>query len=292
MASGHTAIIWRGEPVSEPRFPPLVPQGWVLLRVDYARWCPIDDAVTAGLLPIESGTVMGCSGTGTVLELGVDANTSLAGRRAALIRIDEDYAPPLQGDGFLSRYVAVPTTHIAEIDEIDPVSTFLLDASLACSTARRLDYADHVLVIGCGSFGLFTSIILADNGYNVVVHTSGPDTQRLAKRLGLETADRVDNRRYDAIVAASLNVHKVEQALSTSRPSMVVLHPVYAFYGWPACRKCWSLETFIPMGGEAGCARKLLERLRQIVEENIAIVEGLSPPPGIGGPILGYVFRL
>ncbi|BES82644.1 alcohol dehydrogenase catalytic domain-containing protein [Pyrodictium abyssi] len=291
MASEYKAIVWRGEPQLEQRLPPLVPRGWVLLRVESARWCPLDTAVAAGILPAENGVVMGCSGAGTVVELGVDANTSLAGKRAALVHVDEHYLPPLRGDGFLAGYVSVPSTHLAEVNDASPLAAFLLDSSLACEAASKAADADRVLVAGCGGFGLFAALALADMGYRVSLYTGSSSAKRLAKSLGLELVEK-PGQRYDAVVAASLDVYMLERVLSASRPRKLLLHPVFAFHAWPSCRWCKRLEVVTLQGGKAGCAKTLLSKARRTVEESVGVVDGLSVPPWDSGPVLGYVFRL
>ena len=290
MASEYKAIVWRGEPRLEQRLLPLVPRGWVLLRVEFARWCPLDSAVAAGILPAENGVVMGCSGAGTVVELGVDADTSLAGKRAALLRVDERYLPPLRGEGFLASYVSVPSTHLAEVNDTSPLAVFLLDSSLACEAASTAADANRVLVTGGSSFGLFTALMLSDMGCKVSLYTSRSSAKRLARSLGLEPVEKV-NQRYDVVVAASLDVYTLERVLLASRPRKLLLHPVFAFHAWPSCKGCKRLEVVTLHGGEAGCAKILLSKARRAVEENIGVVDGPSVPPWDSGPILGYVFR-
>ncbi|KSW11307.1 hypothetical protein CF15_00070 [Pyrodictium occultum] len=291
MATANPAIVWRGEPMREERLPPLVPRGWVLLRVEYARWCPLDSLAAAGAMPLENGTVLGCSGVGIVLEAGVDADTGLAGRRVAPARLSADHLPPFTGDGFLAAYTAAPSSVLAEVQGPDPIYTFLPEASLACEAAREAMDSHRVLIAGAGPFGLLAALAIWEEGGHVLVYAGRREAREAARSLGLEAVEKPQSR-VDTVVAATASLYTLEKLIEATVPGKLLLHPLYTQQAWPGCRRCRRLEAVVLEGGAPGCARRLLEKARRLIESNIGVVEGLEPPPLAGGPLLGYVYRL
>ncbi|ABM80280.1 Zn-binding dehydrogenase [Hyperthermus butylicus DSM 5456] len=274
---------------------PLVPRGWVLLRVKLARWCSIDGF--AAWWPLSRQRIAGCSGAGVVAEHGVDADTDLPGRQVVLGGYSPEYLPPLNVNGWLAEYTSAPSSLLIPVGRLEPRLVFYPDAVTACSVAEELEAAGRsVLVYGAGFYGLSAAHLALDAGLDVDIVTNVKEATRIAREMGARVYTRPPSgRHYDAIVLAAASANAIG-VVETYSPSLIVLHPLHTIaYNVPVSRRRRKYIILVGwIDGEAhrgSCGWRLLDRVWRLVGEYVRVVEGLEKPPETA-PWLGLVYRL
>ena len=289
-----SALVMDGGVVRVDNVPLVVPRGYVLLKTLWARWGSIDEAIRRGLLPVDMPVVAGYTGVGVVVETGIGSNTALAGKPVSLVRVSENYMPPVIGHGFISPYTVAPGDHLAIVQR-DPSYVILLDSALACETLRVLEIKTRsVLVLGSGIYGLLAAYLLHSTGieYTVFVRKDSASYQ-VIQELGLTTTQSLNALDSDAVVAASLDTLLVEEAVKKAETRILVLHPLIAYRGMPVRPLARSLEIVGVAGGKefAGCAMRLVKKAWKILSSYMSFVKGFIPPPSEGLPALGVVYE-
>ena len=276
--------------------PLVIPQGYVLVKTLWARWGSIDEAVRRGLLPVDMPVVAGYTGVGVVVETSIGSNTSLAGRPVSLIRVSENYMPPVIGHGFISPYAVAPGDHLVTVQR-DPGYVILFDSALACETLRALENKSthSVLVLGSGIYGLLVAYLLHSAGIEYAVFVKKDSASySVIRELGLATTQSLGALDSDAVVASSLDTLLVEEAVKKTETRILVLHPLIAYRGIPVRPLARSLELVGVAGGKefAGCAMQLVKKTWRVLSSYMSFVKGLIPPPSEGLPALGVVYEV
>ena len=290
-----SALIMDGGVVRVDNVPLVVPRGHVLLKTLWARWGSVDEAIRRGLLPVDRPVVAGYTGVGVVVETGIGSNTALAGKPVSLVRVSENYMPPVIGHGFISSYTVAPGDHLAIVQR-DPSHVILLDSALACETLRVLENKTRsVLVLGSGIYGLLAAYLLHSAGIEYAVFVRKDSASYpVIQELGLATTQSLDVLDSDAVVAASLDTLLVEEAVKKPETRILVLHPLIAYRGIPVRPLSRSLEVVGVAGGKefAGCAMQLVKKAWRVLSSYMSFVKGFIPPPSEGIPALGVVYEV
>ncbi len=289
-----SALVIDGGVVRVDNVPLVVPRDYVLLKILWARWGSVDEAIRRGLLPVDIPVVAGYTGIGVVVEAGIGSNTALAGKPVSLVRVSENYMPPVIGHGFISPYTVVPRDHLVIVQR-DPSYVILLDSALACETLRVLENKTRsVLVLGSGIYGLLAAYLLHSTGIEYAVFAGkNSASYPIIRELGLAITQSLDTLDSDAIVAASFDTLLVEEAVKKAETRILVLHPLIAYKGIPVRPFARSLEIVGVTGGKkfAGCAIQLVKKAWRVLSSYMSFVKGFIPPPSEGLPALGVVYE-
>ncbi len=289
-----SALVIDGGVVRVDNVPLVVPRGHVLLKTLWARWGSVDEAIRRGLLPVDMPVVAGYTGIGVVVEAGIGSNTALAGKPVSLVRVSENYMPPVIGHGFISPYTVAPGDHLVIVQR-DPSYVILLDSALACETLRVLENKTRsVLVLGSGIYGLLAAYLLHSTGIEYAVFAEkNSASYPIIRELGLTITQSLDTLDSDAIVAASLDTMLVEEAMKKAETRILVLHPLIAYKGIPVRPFARNLEIVGVTGGKefAGCAIQLVKKAWRVLSSYMSFVKGFIPPPSEGLPALGVVYE-
>ncbi len=275
MPLERATITWRGEPTLAKRPLPLIPPGWVIVKVTVAAWTGVEEAIRQGVLDARNGVIQGFTGAGRVVETTPGAE-HLSGHLVAPYRVQDWWTPGLEADGFLADYAAAPAetlTTIASASE-DWVSALMLPASLACEAVNTLEARDvlEVEVRGLGAFGLLVLLEAARRGIGVRVDT--------LKRLPAECRDYPRATRPRAFVHA-------KPYTTLDSDGLHILHP----YTKPSLAGKVTKAEILVARGDASCAEAMLRRASRCIERVTSQVEGLHVPPFLEG-LIAYVFRL
>jgi hypothetical protein len=283
----RSLIRWRGgaeEARGEPL--PLLPPGFVLLRVRYALWSGVEEAAREGLLAPDYGVVMGFSGAGTPLEAAGEARPPPA-RLLAPARLGEEWLPGLLHDGWLAEYTVAPLWALEEARGEEWLAALSLPASLACEALSLLDRhgASSLLVAGGGVFGYLLAAAAAEEGYPVALWTR----KRLRCPKGCVAQESPPSGGYDAAVVSSASAAVAWEAVARSGAGLVAVHPAATSPApsLPGRR----LTATVLRGGEPGCWRSLLRRQGWLLEKRVERIRGLTVPGGLGD-LLGVVMSL
>jgi hypothetical protein len=264
----------RGEPL------PLIPPGYVLLRVKYASWTGVEEAVRSGHVVARYGVVMGFSGVGQPLEAA--GATPPPARLLAPVRLVDDWLPGVSDDGWLSEYTVAPLSALEEAPSM-PVSALSLHLSLACSVVEEVlkEGAVSLLVAGGGVSGYAAALLAAEKGLRVALFTS----KKLRCR-GCGILNSPPSGGFEAVYAASPSRWWIDAAIEGASPRLVVVTP---FSPPPRARNIAVREA---RGTGGSCWKKLAEKL--VKEANTALIgaDGLLAPPHLGEVSLAYLVRI
>jgi threonine dehydrogenase-like Zn-dependent dehydrogenase len=94
-------------------------------------------------------------------------------------------------DGGLAELVAVPSTQLALLGDLDPVIATLLEP-LGCAVhavdVAGIDNGQPAVVVGAGAMGILCAWVLQAAGSRVVACQRSPERRRLARDLGIDAA--------------------------------------------------------------------------------------------------------
>lgn len=97
----------------------------------------------------------------------------------------------LDRDGGLAELVAVPSTQLVLLGDLDPVVATMLEP-LACAVhavdVAGIDTGRPAVVVGAGAMGILCAWVLRAAGSRVVVCQRSPQRRRLARDLGVDAA--------------------------------------------------------------------------------------------------------
>ena len=274
------SIVWRGAPIAVKDEPlPLIPPGYVLLRVRYGLWSGVEEAARSSYLVPDYGIVMGFSGAGVPIEAA--AATPPAGRLLAPTRVKAEWLPGLRSDGWATSYTVAPVEALDEAPE-SPLAALSLPFSLACEALKALQEAGaaSLLVAGGGVFGFTVANAAALRGYRVALWSY----KKLRCVNGCTVQRSPPSGVFDAAVVASPSAWVAEGAAKRAE-ELVLLHPAA---GLP---RVWQGRLKTLSGEGRGCWRRLLGEVGRLVEKYLRVVGSLEPPPDLGDA-LGVVFRL
>ncbi len=288
---------------------PVIPRGWVLVRVYSAAWGGVEEAIASNLLWVRPGRILGFQGYGVVVELGIGAPKWLSGKRVVFGRLPIQYSfqeyqsrlwsiveeagppPGTAFDGWLAEYVALPSSAVTEIDSSLPVELLAIttSASIAWSVGKYLATsvdAEKVAVAGSGPTALLAAYAAREFGREVPVYADQvhEPMKGLAKELGV-SIERISQMRtriepgrgYGAIFVATLDPIAAEAAAETLwREGELLLHPIYAYAEPPRILKgCVKLIKNFP--GSTGLV--LLRKIRDAQEVLMGVMDELVVPP-------------
>lgn len=293
MSDSTNALVIDGGIVRRDSIPLIIPRGYVLIKTLWARWGGVDEAVRRGLVPI-SKSVAGYTGVGVVVETGIDADASLAGKTVSLVEVSREYMPPIRGRGFLAYYTAAPSSQLVSVSR-SLCNVLLLDSSLACETLSIIEENEphNVLITGLGVYGIITAHLLHDMGieYNILM-TRSKDTYSLIRDLGLSTVQTIVET--DALVDATLDTFLVERALRETKAWLLIMHPLSAYRGLHISPFGQKMSIIGVRGRRdlAGCAERVAKKVWKSLANHISFIDGLVAPPEKGLPHLGVVYKL
>jgi len=277
------AIVWDGELRVEERLGAYVPPGTLLVRVKYAAWTGVEEAVRQGLLVPEKGVVVGVSGIGQVVEAGRGAGVK-PGEYVASTRI-VDGVPGIDVDGFLAEYTIVQEGAASIIPRSisSPLYSLSLPASLACNIVEVLERenAETVLVVGAGLTGVLAYLVLEEKGFNVDLYT------RLSagRECGVEAVHRPRSR-YDGVIAVSVDWHTVPGDVGSP---LLLLHPALQRI---ILRGRGHRRIYWLRGMEGRCWIRVLEDHADCIRGLTGSVDGVILPPPLHGRLLAYILHL
>jgi len=307
LASTMRALIYDYDTrVVEKPLPP-IPRGWVLVRVEWAAWTGLEEAIVAGHLGVEPGVVLGHAGYGVVVELGVAAPSWLASKKVAVGRLPAPYTipsyrkrlwalideiAPLPGivyNGWLAEYTALPSSALTEItisleDEkyyalSTPAAIAMVAAHWLATRARGNRYA----VVGGGLVAIMASLAAQEvYGYELTLYSSDLRWEKIAEELGvnMEHIRRLGDhtRPLAAVFIATLDAYDSYRAVESVRhDGDILLHPVYVHETPPILPRCsYRLITSFPADTGAYLLRKLGSRK---LEKLVAVMDTLEKPP-------------
>jgi D-arabinose 1-dehydrogenase-like Zn-dependent alcohol dehydrogenase len=291
------ALVWNGT-VEVAELPvAAIPQHAVLLKVKYALWSGIEEAIREGvLLPLRRPVVLGSSGSGRVVEAGVGSEQLRGGESVSVYKVSEGSLPGLTADGFLSSYAAVPEKLLTPTGLEGPESALLLHASLACDTVEflRTRGARFVAIYGLGVFGASVLIALSTLGERIDVkaYTAMQAVHSWLRSRGFDVTSFTTSgrRRAESVVISSACISELEAPL-------VVLNPYVAAGRKASCIPRLvpgsSVELYVPSGKNPACAERVARSMWRELGELLAVVDVSEidgQPPALEGQ-LGYIIR-
>lgn len=307
LASTMRALVYNYDTrVVEKPLPP-IPRGWVLVRVEWAAWTGLEEAIVTGRLGARPGIVVGHAGYGVVVELGVAAPSWLAGKKVAVGRLPAPYTIPLYREklwalmdevaplpgivynGWFAEYVALPSSALTEItigledEKYYALSTPAAIAMVAAHWLATRTRGERYAVVGGGLVAIMTALAAQEvYDYELTLYTSDLRWKRLAEELGvqIEHVKKLGDhtRPLAAVFIATLDAYDSYRAVeSVRRDGDVLLHPVYVYETPPALPRCnYRLITSFPADTGVYLLRKLgCKKLEKLV----AVVDVLERPP-------------
>lgn len=188
---------------------PVVPDGWVLVKVAYAGICGTDLNIYAGGHPrAKASLVMGHEFSGTIV---ADVPGHNKGTRVTVYPLLScgDCTPCKNGNahvcntlellgidktGAMAEYIAVPLDSIIPLpdDVSDQLGAFVEPVAVAVHTIRecRFVFGDNAVVFGCGAIGMVTALTLRHAGAGeILMVENDPKRAAIAQDIGFEVID-------------------------------------------------------------------------------------------------------
>jgi hypothetical protein len=279
MMQDFTVIEWRGGISVSRRHFSYIPPGYVLLRVYYAAWTGVEEAIRQRAILPRYGVVMGFSGVGRVVEASTGVDPAFSGKYVAPTVVEVYSQMGIDADGFLGEYTVVKSDALTVFDNNpNSLDSLALHASIAYDAITRIESSDYsrILVVGAGVSGLLLSLELAERGHSV-------DTYTLKYRkniCGLRLVNRVTPTDYDVVVLMT-PMPLSWYFTSIKAPRTIFVHPAalpaYAF-------SFNGIVRFELLRGIRGLYwRKLIRKHAECLEEHIVNIDvGLVEPPFLG----------
>ncbi|MET1128117.1 MAG: hypothetical protein ABWW70_02220 [Thermoproteota archaeon] len=291
------ALVWNGT-VEVAELPvAAIPQHAVLLKVRYALWSGVEEAIRGGVLfPLRRPIILGSSGSGRVVEAGVGSEQLRGGESVSVYKVSGGFLPGLTADGLLSSYAAVPEKLLTPTSLEGPESALLLHASLACDTAEFLltKGARFAAIYGLGVFGASVLIALSTLGerIDVKVYTAMQTVHSWLRSRGFDATSFTapGRRRAESVVISSACTGEPEAPLVVLNPYVAASRKVSCI---PRLVPGSSVELYVPSGKNPACAERVARILWKELGELLAVVdvsEIEGEPPTLEGQ-LGYIIR-
>lgn len=288
MEPRRDLIEWRGVPhLSKGEPLPLIPPGYVLLRVLYAAWTGVEEAARCQRVLPQRGIVMGFTGAGRPLEAASAAAPPYL--LAAPVKVTDSWLPGIWSDGWLAGYTVAPL-EVLEEAPASPLAALSLPFSLACHVVSLMEEegASSLLVLGGGASGHAAAVLASSLGFRTVLYTR----KKLRCHTACAVQGSVPSTGFDTVYAAYPDAALVEDVLRRVKPRLLVLHPLVSVrLGWSTARHRVTMSRVTGLGG--GCWRRLLRLYEeQYGGRYVLYTEGLMVPPPLGDEKVAYVFRL
>ncbi len=276
MVQEYTVIEWRGDINISKRHFGYIPPGYVLIRVHYASWTGVEEAIRQRVILPRYGIVMGFSGIGRIVETSKSINPIFSGKYVAPTTVELYSQTGIDTDGFLGEYTVVKSDSLTVLDNNpNPLDSLSLHASIAYDAVTKIELSDYsrVLVVGAGVSGLLLSLELVDRGYNVDTLTF-----KYKKSIcGLRLIHRVAHNNYDVIVLMT-PIPFTWYTKLIKAPRAVLLHPVASSIYAPLPNDILCFELL--KGTHGLYWRKLLRKHADCIKEHIVNIDiGLIEPP-------------
>ncbi len=279
-----------GEPHVSECYAPPVERGQVVVRVDYVYFSTVDRALASCALVTDSSMrVLGTSGSGRVIDTGIDADSTLEGKYVATNPLCGSIAP-IERDGAAQELYPVDQRCIHVLPPNfanDPLAPL---APLLSASRRQLEelYAREVLVVGQEIALLPFALYARRNSsrlWIVAKHTLWPDIVR---------GDHVSlydmKRRVDVVVIAEPDPSAAWLALSMLREGgIAILYPSTSIT--PTLLHLLSAKRIrieILELGDIEAGLRLLEELRQVLEQRVRLAP-FSPEAAKHAPCIAYL---
>ncbi|MFC0582810.1 alcohol dehydrogenase catalytic domain-containing protein [Micrococcoides hystricis] len=187
---------------------PAVPDGHVLVRVEYVSLCGTDLHIWEDDYASELPLIQGHEIAGTIVERGTDvAFEWTMGQRVVVSpmvfcgtcpacrvgRVNACQDMSVLGcyqDGALAEYISVPASKLYAIPDNLPTELAALSEPVSISmqavNRARVESGEWVLLFGAGPIGLLAVLYLKELGANVVVVDLDPDRLALATEFGAD----------------------------------------------------------------------------------------------------------
>ena len=289
-SSRNNVLEWDGELRLLDKLIPPIPREWVLIRVEYAYWGGLEEALRSGMYwPYKKPIILGLSGSGIVVELGVDARKKLSGEYVAPHILGSEI-PGLTIDGYLAEYTSQPSSTLAVVprEEWAPLTLY---ASIACGSADIASAATSIYVYGLGLYGVLTLLLLSDRGYRLYYSTyKEKKVKRLLEDLGIDAQQvKLESTSPDVVIVSSLDTSGLRTIREDTKKIVVTpIHEQLSLYP----RGISKTVIEVTRSGDIECVKKLLDDIWSTLSRYIGVVEGLQIPPSEGAPLLGYLFIL
>ena len=290
MSSRISVVEWNGDLKIASTIIPPIPREWVLIRVDKAFWGGLEEALRSGVYwPYKKPIVPGLSGSGTVVELGVDSRREFSGEYVAPYVLESEI-PGLTTDGYLAEYTSQPSRSLVAIprEEWAPLTLY---ASIACGSAERVGESTSIYVHGLGLYGVLTLLLLSSRGYRLYYSTyKEKKVKRLLEDLGVDAQYvKLESTEPEVVIVSSLDTSDIRFTREGTRK--IVITPIHEHLDvYPRSISRTVIE--VSRGGDLGCTKKLLSSTWNVISKYIGVVEGLQVPPSEGVPLLGYLFMV
>ncbi len=279
-----------GEPHTLTCYAPPVERGHIVARIDYVYFSTIDYALTSCTLVTDSSMrVLGTSGSGRVVDTGVDADPTLEGKYVATNPFCGSVAP-IERDGAAQELYPVDQRCVHVLPPSfanDPLAPL---APLLSASRRQLEelYAREVLIIG-QEIALLPFALYAHKNASrlwiVAKHTLWPDIVR-GDHVSLYDMER----RVDVIVIAEPDPSTTWLALSMLREGgLAIIYPSTPIT--PTLLHLLSAKRIrieILELGHIENGLRLLEELRQVLEQRVRLVP-FSPEAAKYAPCIAYL---
>ncbi len=279
-----------GEPYVLTCYAPPVERGQVIVRIDYVYFSTIDRALTSCALVTDSSMrVLGTSGSGRVIDTGVDADPTLEGKYVATNPLCSSVAP-IERDGAAQELYPVDQRCIHALPPSfanDPLAPL---APLLSASHRQLEelYAQEVLIVG-REFALLPFALYARKNSSrlwiVAKHILWPDIVR-GDHVSLYDVER----KVDVVVIAEPDPSTAWLALSMLREGgLTIIYPstpITPTLLHILSAKRIRVELLELEHIENGL--KLLEELRQVLEQRIRF-EPFSSEAVKHAPCIAYL---
>jgi len=220
------ALVWEQNVTPKEVPVPPVPKNWVLGKVLYGMFGPIDRSIMLGLHPIEPNRVAGSLGVIRVIESGVEADDIRPGEVYAVIPYCRDGIVGIDYDGLLAEYAALPKECLVKVSKNDLrpelplwIEFSFLDDILQVARGKR------TLVVGCGFSGYVTARYLKNECEVTVACIERALYDDIAS-LGVDVMmlDNVANK-YDVVVVEPLSIYSTLQVLKVLNEDGVLVFP-------------------------------------------------------------------
>ena len=276
------ALVWEQNVTLKDIPVPPVPKGWVLGKVLYAMFGPIDRSIMLGLHPVEPERVAGSIGVVRIIEPGVEVSDVNPGEVYAVIPYCQDGVIGIDYDGLLADYVALPHECLIKVDRsnLKPELPLWIEFSFLDELTRVVQ-GKKTLIVGCGFSGYVTARYLKGRCDMRVACIEKALYEDIAS-LGVEVM-MLDNVRgkYDVIVVEPLSIYSTLQVLKYLNENGTLVFPptqpkvLLSYSGFPRV-----FNILRPHLGNVDVGRKALEKIPEKLRKNAyAIIRRLDEIP-------------
>ncbi|MCD6341144.1 MAG: hypothetical protein J7L51_04270 [Desulfurococcales archaeon] len=276
------ALVWEQNVTLKEIPVPPIPKGWVLGKILYAMFGPIDRSIMLGLHPVEPNRVAGSLGVIRVIEPGIEVSDIRPGEVYAVIPYCQGGIVGIDYDGLLADYAAVPHECLIKVsrDDLRPELPLWIEFSFLDDLSRIVD-GKKTLIVGCGFSGYVTARYLKDKCDVTVACIERALYDDIAS-LGIEVMmfDNISSK-YDVIVVEPLSIYSTLQVLKALNEYGTLVFPptqpkvLLSYSGFPRV-----FHILRPQLGNIAIGKKALEGIPDKLRKNAcAILKHLDEVP-------------